>query len=89
MVYLRKEFKMAKNTSILLGSYFDNFVKEEISSGKYSSVSEVIRTALRLLEIEEQKAKRLRAELEFGEKSEMISDFNPEEHLAKLHDKHL
>lgn len=89
MVYLRKEFKMAKNTSILLGGYFDNFVKEEISSGRYSSVSEVIRTALRLLEIEEQKIKRLRAELELGEKSEMIDDFNPVEHLAKLHDQHL
>ena len=44
---------MAKNTSILLGEYFENYVNEKISSGKFSSVSEVIRTALRLLENEE------------------------------------
>ena len=44
---------MAKNTSILLGEYFENFFNEKISTGKFLSVSEVIRTALRLLEHEE------------------------------------
>jgi antitoxin ParD1/3/4 len=34
---------MAKNTSILLGEHFENFVNEKISTGKFSSVSEVIR----------------------------------------------
>lgn len=80
---------MAKNTSILLGSHFDEFINQEIASGRFSSASEVIRTALRLLEIEEQKVKQLRYEIEIGEKSGMVSDFDPEAHLAKLQKKHL
>lgn len=80
---------MAKNTSILLGDHFENFISDEISSGRFSSASEVVRTALRLLEIEEQKLKKFREEIEIGEKSGMISNFDPEAHLASLHKKHL
>jgi antitoxin ParD1/3/4 len=80
---------MAKNTSILLGDHFDNFINQEITSGRYSSVSEVIRSALRLLEQEEDKIKQIRKELEIGENSKMIHDFNPTEHLKSLHKKHL
>ena len=75
---------MSKNTSILLGNHFEEFISEEIASGRYSSASEVIRTALRLLEIEEQKVKQLRYEIELGEKSGMVSNFDPEAHLVKL-----
>ena len=80
---------MAKNTSILLGDYFENFISQEISSGRFSSASEVVRTALRLLELEEQKMKRLREEIEIGEKSGMVSNFDSEAHLASLHKKYL
>ena len=80
---------MAKNTSILLGDHFDNFINQEIMSGRYSSASEVIRSALRLLEKEEDKIKQIRKELEIGENSKMIHDFNPTEHLKSLHKKHL
>ena len=80
---------MAKNTSILLGDYFENFIREKISSGRFSSASEVVRTALRLLELEEQKIKKLREEIEIGEKSGMVSNFDPEAHLASLHKKYL
>lgn len=80
---------MAKNTSILLGIHFEEFISEEIASGRFSSASEVIRTALRLLEIEEQKVKQLRYEIELGEKSGMVSNFDSEAHLAKLQKKHL
>jgi antitoxin ParD1/3/4 len=80
---------MAKNTSILLGDYFEKFISEEVSSGRFSSASEVVRTALRLLEVEEEKIKRLRYEIELGEKSGMVSDFDPEIYLTNLHKKHL
>jgi antitoxin ParD1/3/4 len=80
---------MAKNTSILLGEYFENFVNEKISSGRFSSVSEVIRTALRLLEHEETKYNALIKELEIGEKSGVIKDFDRTENLKQLHAKHL
>ncbi|MEL7271636.1 MAG: type II toxin-antitoxin system ParD family antitoxin, partial [Bacteroidota bacterium] len=34
---------MSKNTSISLGSYFDQFVNSQVSAGRYKNVSEVIR----------------------------------------------
>jgi len=80
---------MAKNTSILLGDYFESFINEEISSGRFSSASEVVRTALRLLELEEQKIKKFREEIEIGEKSRMVSNFDSEAHLVNLHKKYL
>jgi antitoxin ParD1/3/4 len=79
---------MAKNTSVLLGDHFENFINEELASGRFSSASEVVRSALRLLEIEEQKVKQLRHEIELGIKSGMVSNFDPEAHLASLHKKH-
>lgn len=80
---------MAKNTSILLGEYFDNFITEQVKSGKFASASEVVRTALRLYEQQENKTKILVNELKAGEKSGMISNFDREKALANLHAKHL
>ena len=60
---------MAKNTSILLGDYFNNFINEQITSGRFSSASEVVRAGLRLLEDNERKIATLRTLLEEGEKS--------------------
>lgn len=78
---------MGKNTSISLGSYFEEFIQNEIATGRYSTASEVIRTALRLLETEEQKTKKLLKALKQGENSEMIEDFDPATHLKSLHEK--
>lgn len=78
---------MGKNTSVLLGSHFENFIKEVISSGRYNSASEVIRTALRLFEVEERKTIELRKALELGENSKIIEDFDPKDHLQELHKK--
>lgn len=80
---------MAKNTSVLLGDYFENFINEKVKSGEFSSASEVIRTALRLFEQQENKTKLLVKELKAGEKSGMISDFDKERSLDRLHTKYL
>jgi len=75
---------MARNTSILLGDYFENFINEKIASGKYSSVSEVVRTALRMFEEEENKTKHLINELAIGEKSGRIKNFDRNKNLDEL-----
>jgi len=80
---------MAKNTSILLGDHFENFISKEVSSGKYGSASEVVRTALRMLESEEEKRAVLLKALITGEKSKRVEDYDPKEHLAQLHKKYL
>lgn len=79
---------MAKNTSILLGEYFDNFISEQIKSGKFSSASELIRTALRVFEHQESQKTLLINELKKGEKSGFSKDFNRDSFKEKLHKKH-
>ena len=80
---------MGKNTSISIGDHFESFIQAEVSTGRYSSASEVVRTALRLLETEKEKIQALRAALEEGERSGLVEDFNPKAHLEALHRKHL
>jgi antitoxin ParD1/3/4 len=77
---------MARNTSILIGEYYENFINGQIATGKYSSVSEVVRAALRHFELEEIQTKSLIAELELGEKSEKIRNFNRTENLKRLNE---
>ena len=76
---------MAKNTSILLGDYFEDFISQQIKSGKYSSASEVIRAALRVFEHEESKKEQLIKELKKGEKSGFVEHFDGNDFLNKLH----
>lgn len=78
---------MGKNTSISLGDHFENFIRNEIANGRYSSASEVVRSALRLLESEENKLMELRKALSEGEKSGIAEDFDPVTHLKELHSK--
>jgi antitoxin ParD1/3/4 len=80
---------MAKNTSILLGDYFDNFINHQIKSGRYASASEVVRAALRLFEQEESKKKELISELKKGEKSGFVQNFDRNIFLNNLHDKYI
>jgi antitoxin ParD1/3/4 len=80
---------MAKNTSILLGDYFDSFITRQIKTGKYSSASEVVRAALRMFEHEESKKAELIKELEKGEKSGFVENFDRKKLLNKLHQSHL
>ena len=79
---------MAKNTSILLGDYFENFINSQIKTGKYSSASEVIRAALRMFEHEETKKTELIKELKKGEKSGFSTNFDRESFKQELHQKY-
>lgn len=60
-------------SSYAIGSHFENFIRRQIESGRYSSASEVIRHALRLLEereeLRETQIKNLRRQLQEGRES--------------------
>jgi len=60
---------VAKNTSVTLGDHFDGFIASQVESGRFGSASEVIRTALRMLENTETRLNTLRKALDVGEKS--------------------
>ena len=75
---------MNKNTSISLGNYFDEFVQNSISKGRFKNVSEVIRAGLRLLEEEESKVIALKNAIQEGIDSGIAHDFDPQIHLKSL-----
>ena len=75
---------MSKNTSITLGSYFDQFIQGILREGRYKNASEVVRAGLRLLEEEEQKIIALRHAIDEGVNSGLAEGFDPEEHLKML-----
>ena len=79
-----KNEQAMKNTSISLGSYFEQFVRNQIETGRYKNVSEVIRAALRLLETEENKAIALKNAIQEGLESPRVENFDFDENLEKL-----
>jgi antitoxin ParD1/3/4 len=74
---------MAKNTSISLGEHFDEFIAQQLESGRYGSASEVVRAGLRLLEDNESKRNTLRLLLREGEQSG-LADYSVDEFIAEL-----
>ena len=78
---------MSKNTSISLGSYFDQFIQSSIDTGRFKNVSEVFRAGLRLLEEEENKVQILKSAIQEGIDSGIEENFNPKDHLKALKSK--
>lgn len=68
-------------TSVALSPHFESFVRDQVESGRYNNVSEVVRAGLRLLEdTERQKEAQLRAlkvELEAGKSSGPTQNAEP------------
>lgn len=62
-------------TSISLGEHWEVFIKNEISSGRYGSASEVIRDALRAMEERKSKLEALRSHLSEGAAQARNEDF--------------
>ena len=67
-------------TSLSLGEHWEVFIKNEISSGRYGSASEVVRDALRTMEERKSKLEALRVHLAQGAQQakagEFIDDFS-------------
>lgn len=60
---------MARTTSVTLGEPLNEFINEMVASGRYGSTSEVVRTALRMLEEKEQYLAQLRQAIGDGDAS--------------------
>lgn len=75
---------MGRNTSVSLGSYFEEFVDTKVSQGRYKNASEVIRAGLRLLEEEEDKIQLLKNSIQEGIDSGIAEDFDAKKHLETL-----
>ncbi|PHM49096.1 type II toxin-antitoxin system ParD family antitoxin [Xenorhabdus sp. KK7.4] len=69
---------MRKITSVSMGKQLDGFVQRMIESGRYGSASEVMRSALRLLEQQENQVEAIRNAviegLESGESALTLRD---------------
>jgi antitoxin ParD1/3/4 len=77
---------MKKNTSVSLGDHFARFVGDQVEQGRYSSVTDVVRAGLRLLEEREAKLEALRAALIEGENSGPSMPFDFEAFIARKRD---
>ena len=67
---------MAKNTSVVIGDHFAEFIEQKVKDGRYGSASDVVRAGLRLLEEHEAKVEALRAALIEGEMSGPATPFD-------------
>lgn len=67
---------MARNTSFSLDEHYSAFITDEVASGRYRSASDVVRTALRLLEERETRMRALRQALVAGEQSGESTPFD-------------
>ncbi len=69
-------------TSLSLGEHWEVFIRNEISSGRYGSASEVVRDALRAMEERKSKLEALRSHLVQGAEQaragEFVDDFSME-----------
>ena len=72
---------MSKNTSIALGEYFQEFVREQVAQGRYGSTSEVIRAGLRLLEEHNVRLTALRNAIQEGIDSGPAEQFDFDEFI--------
>ncbi|KPQ10187.1 MAG: toxin-antitoxin system CC2985 family antidote component [Algoriphagus marincola HL-49] len=75
---------MSKNTSIILGDHFDQFIQKEIKTGRYASASEIVRMGLRLLEQETRKIELINEALVVGEMSGKPVEFDNEEFKSRM-----
>jgi antitoxin ParD1/3/4 len=60
---------MTKNTSVVLGDEYEDFIRRGIARGRFGSASEAVRAGLRLLEEQELNLERLRAAIDEGDNS--------------------
>jgi len=73
-----------KTTSVALGPHFEEFIQASIQSGRYNNASEVLRSGLRLLELQEQQMAVLRSAVQAGLNSGVVEDFDAASYLQDM-----
>lgn len=74
---------MGKNTSFSLDEHYSAFIDAEVTAGRYRSASDVVRSALRLLEDRETQLRALREALDAGEHSGTSTPFDFDAFLGR------
>ena len=67
---------MSRETSFILGEYFDQLIAAEITSGRYDTASEVVRDALRLFEQKQTAIQRLSDAVDQGFVSGFVDELD-------------
>jgi len=74
---------MPKNSAVIVGDYFVDFIEQQVTQGRYASASDVVQAGLRLLEEREAKLEALRAALIEGEQSGPCTPFDFDEFIEE------
>ena len=80
---------MSDQNTISLGDYWDDFINAQVRSGKYASANDVIRAALRLLEMEELRKNGILKSLIHGEESGFVEGFGREGFISEQRKRHI
>jgi antitoxin ParD1/3/4 len=75
---------MSKNTSVSLGDHFEAYARRKVETGQFSSISDVIRDALRRAEERDLRIERLRELIREGEESGPPQPFDFDEFLKEM-----
>lgn len=78
-----------ENTSISLTPHFADFISGQLREGRYSNASEVVGAGLRMLEQHEEKRSALHRAIQDGLRSGIAEDFDEEQFLAKVQNRHV
>lgn len=78
---------MSRTTNITLGSQLNNFVSSLLDSGRYESTSEIMRSALKLLEQQESQLEVLKQAVDAGRQSG-VSKLSLDEIANRVKQKH-
>ncbi|MBQ9878063.1 MAG: type II toxin-antitoxin system ParD family antitoxin [Bacteroidales bacterium] len=75
---------MARTVTVTLGPHYEEFIQNNIASGRYNNVSEVVRAALRRLEEDETWLATVRTLIDEGDESPDVKDFDRDKFLEEL-----
>ena len=75
---------MPKNTSVVIGDHFAEFIERQVEEGRYQSPRDVVQAGLRLLEEQEKRLNDLRAALIEGEKSGPGEPFDFDDFISQM-----